>query len=181
MAFSDIRPVLTIGHSHHSLDEFIQLLKKSGVEILVDIRSRPWNPFISSFSKDRMKMDLYSKGIVYFFMGHRLGLIPLDRSLIGKDQEVNYRAYEKSPDFISALEWIIERSREGQVCIMAGQADPFQCHRHWLIAQNLLVRGVSVIHLLEDGKKEVATADLFHYGETVEIHGSINKDDFSIN
>ena len=180
MAFSDIRPVFTIGHSHHSLEEFIKLLKDAGVEILIDIRNRPWNPFIPSFSKETMKMDLFGRGIVYFFMGNRLGLTPSDKSFINIDETVNYEKYEKSEDFVSAINWIIDRSREGQVCLMAGQANPFQCHRHWLLGQSLLAKGVSVIHLMDDGTKEVATADLFHYRENAENHGSIKKDDVPI-
>lgn len=181
MAFSDIRPVFTIGHSHHTLEEFMKLIKDAGVEMLIDVRVRPWNPFISSFSKERMKMDLFSRGIVYFFMGHRLGLVPSDEAFINKDNTVNYGEYEKSEDFVSAIGWIVDRSREGQVCLMAGQADPFQCHRHWLLGQSLLARGVPVIHLMDDGTKEVARPDLFHYRETAENHGSINKDDIPIN
>ncbi len=176
MAFSDLRPVLTIGHSTHTLDAFLKILKKGGAELHVDIRARPWNPFIPSFSKEEMKMDLYHGGIIYFFMGHLLGLRPVDEQYIGKDGTVDYGRYERSPSFQKGIQWIIERSRESQVCLMAGLAEPWNCHRHWLVGQSLLAKGVSVIHLLEDGAKEVAAPDLFHYRDSLINHGKIHDD-----
>ena len=181
MAFSDIRPIFTIGHSHHSLEEFIGLLKNVGIEVLVDIRARPWNPFIDSFSKDKMKMDLLKRGIVYFFMGNRLGLVPLDPALLNKDNSVNYLKYEQSKDFKEGIQWLLDRAREGQVCLMTGLANPYACHRHWLVGQNLLIKGVSVIHIMDDGTKEVATADLLHYKEIAEQHCSIIKNSVPVN
>jgi len=181
VAFSDVRPVLTIGHSNHTLDKFITLLKNAGTELLIDVRARPWNPFIPTFSKETMKMDLYSRGIVYFFMGHCLGLRPSDPFLYKADGTVDYQAYERSEIFKTGIQWLIDRSREGQVCLMAGMANPYECHRHWLIGQNLLAHGVPVMHLLEDGKKEIATADLFHYKDSFINCDKINDKNKKIN
>ena len=181
MAFSDVRPVLTIGHSTHSFEQFMEILKKSGAQLLVDVRARPWNPFLPSFDKERMKMDLYDQGIIYFFMGHVLGLRPVDDSFFDDDGTIDYIAYEKSLSFQKGIEWIIDRSREGQVCLMAGLASPWECHRHWLIGQSLMSRGVSLIHLMDDGSREIATPDLFHYTESLINHGKLNDDDSVVN
>ena len=163
MAFSDLRPILTIGHGHHDLRSFISLLRGAGAQVLVDVRVRPWNPFIPSFGKQRMKMDLLYEGIVYFFMGHRLGERPRDKSLLDEDGNVDYKAYEESKDFQDALDWLVERTREGTVCMMAGKVEPWDCHRHWLLAQALMARKLPVIHILGDGKLEPASPDLLHW------------------
>ena len=48
--------IYTIGHSNHSIDEFIALLKQHGIEVLVDIRrfpsSRPNRWLSNSCSSD---------------------------------------------------------------------------------------------------------------------------------
>ena len=165
MAFSDLRPILTIGHGHNDLGTFLELLKGAGVQVLVDVRARPWNPFIPSFGKQRMKMDLLYEGIVYFFMGHRLGERPRDKRLMDVNGEVDYQAYEVSQDFQDAIDWLIDRSREGRLCLMAGKVEPWNCHRHWLLAQALMVRKLPVIHILEDGSLEAASPDLLHWSK----------------
>ena len=163
MAFNDVRPILTIGHGHHDLRSFISLLRRAGAQVLVDVRVRPWNPFIPSFGKQRMKMDLLYEGIVYFFMGHRLGERPRDKSLMDEDGNVDFKAYEESKDFQDALDWLVERTREGTVCMMAGKVEPWDCHRHWLLAQALMARKIPIIHVLGDGSLEPASPDLLHW------------------
>ena len=163
MAFNDVRPILTIGHGHHDLRSFISLLRSAGAQVLVDVRVRPWNPFIPSFGKQRMKMDLLYEGIVYFFMGHRLGERPRDKSLTDEDGNVDFKAYEESKDFQDALDWLVERTREGTVCMMAGKVEPWDCHRHWLLAQALMARKIPIIHILGDGSLEPASPDLLHW------------------
>ncbi|WP_438317905.1 hypothetical protein ACP6EK_03390 [Candidatus Caldatribacterium sp. SIUC1] len=33
--------IYTIGHSNHPLERFLELLQKHGIELVVDVRSRP--------------------------------------------------------------------------------------------------------------------------------------------
>ena len=45
--------IYTIGHSNHSIDQFIALLKQHGIEALVDVRRFPSGPvsvFVSAGS-----------------------------------------------------------------------------------------------------------------------------------
>lgn len=170
MAFSDPRPVLTVGHGHLGLGDFVALLRGAGVEVLVDVRQRSWNPFIPTFARDTMKMDLLQAGIVYFFQGHRLGPRPADPAFLDGDGSVRYAAWERSHDFAAALDWVVARSREGRVCLMAGQPEPWGCHRHFLLAQALLARGVAVLHLMGDGSLEPAAPDILHWRQVMEAH-----------
>ena len=41
----------TIGHSNHSLDQFIRLLEENGIMTLVDVRSAPYSRYNPHFNK----------------------------------------------------------------------------------------------------------------------------------
>ena len=47
-------PVLTIGHSTHSIDAFIALLRQHGVTALADVRSAPFSRFNPQFNKETL-------------------------------------------------------------------------------------------------------------------------------
>jgi len=96
-------------------------------------------------------------------MGHRLGERPADPRFVDENDVVDFVAYEQSKDFQEAIDWVVERTREGTVCLMAGKADPWDCHRHWLLAQALMSRGIPVLHVLGDGSREPASVDLLHW------------------
>jgi hypothetical protein len=44
--------IFTIGHSNHSLDMFIDLLKSHKIDVLVDVRSKPFSQFSPQFNED---------------------------------------------------------------------------------------------------------------------------------
>ncbi len=46
-------PVLTIGHSTHSIDAFIALLRQHGVTALADVRAAPFSRFNPQFNEAR--------------------------------------------------------------------------------------------------------------------------------
>ncbi|KAB2857470.1 MAG: DUF488 domain-containing protein, partial [Anaerolineae bacterium] len=48
----------TIGHSNHSLDDFLGLLKQHAITDLVDIRSAPQSRFSPHFNKKRLESTL---------------------------------------------------------------------------------------------------------------------------
>ncbi len=51
---------------------------------------------------------------------------------------------------------MIEVATEKWIGIVCAEEDPTRCHRHWLIAQTLLDRGIEVSHIRDDGKLEEA-------------------------
>ena len=72
--------ILTIGHSNHTWESFVSLLKAQEVEVLVDIRTEPVSkhaPFAISRTRPRL---LELEGMRYLFLGDSLGGKPADRS-----------------------------------------------------------------------------------------------------
>jgi hypothetical protein len=48
---TDGRPLLTLGHSNHPSAHFLTLLARHGVEVVADVRSRPYSRFVPQYRK----------------------------------------------------------------------------------------------------------------------------------
>ncbi len=65
--------IYTIGHSVHTIDVFIKLLKKNGVDTVADVRSSPYSAYSPQFNREALKSSLEKNGLKYVFMGDQLG------------------------------------------------------------------------------------------------------------
>lgn len=154
--------VFTIGHSNTTFESLLSLLKAYRIDVLLDIRSRPHMNVYPDFSRRKMKMRLAQHEIVYIFMGDLLGPKPPPGELRSCFGSVDVLKMESSPRFQKGLAWLLEESRNARLCLFCGEADPLTCHRHTLVGQNLLARGIKVRHIKQDGSAEDADPDLFH-------------------
>jgi len=68
-----IRALYTVGHSNHSAEAFVRLLRKNGVDAIADVRSSPYSKFCPQFSREPLTAMLSSHGIHYVFLGRELG------------------------------------------------------------------------------------------------------------
>jgi uncharacterized protein (DUF488 family) len=132
--------IKTIGHSTHSIERFIDLLKNGGVGLLVDVRSMPWSRRHPHFGKERLAKSLAAAGLSYTWEGAALG---------GKSG--SYTDAAARPVFTEALHRLIDRSKSTTVCLMCAEKEPLDCHRTVLVSRRLAERGVAIEHLLADG------------------------------
>ena len=157
------RPVLTIGHSNLSLDEFFRRLEGLGVDMVVDLRAHPHTQLQPWFRKRSLKMSLIRRGIVYCYLGRALGNRPAAEAYRDRDGAVDLRRWEASPEFQEGIDWVMEEASRHVLCLMGGPGRPELCPRHHLVAQALLARGCDVRHVLPDGSLVEARPDLYHY------------------
>ena len=155
--------LLTIGHSNHSLDKFIQLLENNGVMTLVDVRTAPASRYNTQFNKGSLEQTLPQRDIQYVFAGKYLGGRPFDpkcyksRTLPAEGvdylHEVDYPEVMKREWFVKGIERLLELADEQTTAIMCSEEDPAQCHRHHLIAKYLMrvYPEVNVRHIRGDG------------------------------
>ena len=47
--------IYTIGHSNHTLEAFLSLLRLHRIEVLIDTRSAPYSRFAPQFNKDALR------------------------------------------------------------------------------------------------------------------------------
>jgi uncharacterized protein (DUF488 family) len=153
-------PVFTIGHSTRSLREFIDLLQASSVRLVVDIRTIPRSRHNPQFNRETLPEVLRAEGIEYAHMPGLGGLRrPLPNSPNGGWRNASFRGfadYMLTPAFAENLEALITRAAGTRIAIMCAEAVPWRCHRS-LIADALVVRGVSVEHIMSASRRDVHT------------------------
>jgi uncharacterized protein (DUF488 family) len=146
-------PVLTIGHSTHSLEAFVALLRQHSVTALADVRSAPFSRFNPQFNKEALDRGLEAHGIKYLFLGRELGARSDDRSCY-ENGRVQYARLARTEAFRNGIERIIRGTGEHRIALMCAEKEPLKCHRALLVARALAARGVGVEHILPDGRLE---------------------------
>jgi uncharacterized protein (DUF488 family) len=138
-----MQTIKTIGHSTHSIERFVDLLKAGGVALLVDVRSMPYSRRFPQFGKERLARSLAAAGIDYIHEGAALGGKP--------EGGADYDALAARPAFKDALGRLIERAENTTLCLMCAEKEPLDCHRTVLVSRRLAEQGVGIDHLLADG------------------------------
>jgi uncharacterized protein (DUF488 family) len=136
---------LTVGHSTHPLDAFIDLLKAHSVTRLIDVRTVPRSRHNPQFNRDTFSDALESSGIRYMHVVGLGGFRHTSRessSNRGWRNEAfrGYADYMQTPEFAENLADLIELAKQERVVLMCAEAVPWRCHRS-LIADALLIRG----------------------------------------
>jgi uncharacterized protein (DUF488 family) len=145
--------VLTVGHSTHTIDVFIDLLRQNGVTAIADVRSQPFSRFAPQFNKVELAASLRSAGIHYVFLGKELGARSNDPGCY-VDGRVQYTRLAESDEFRSGLQRVLEGAHNERVALMCTEKEPLDCHRTVLVAHRLVAEGATVAHIHADGSAE---------------------------
>ncbi len=143
--------VLTIGHSTHPIEEFLDILRAHEVGRVVDVRTVPRSRHNPQFNADALAEILAGAGIDYVRMPSLGGLRhPPPDSPNGAWRNDSFRGYAdwmQTDEFAAAVDALIEAATDRRTAIMCAEAVPWRCHRS-MIADALVVRSVPVLHIL---------------------------------
>lgn len=145
--------VLTIGHSTHSLEAFVKLLKAHSVGAVADIRSTPYSRYSPHFNRESLRGALQRHQIRYVFLGRELGARSDDPSCY-ENGRVRYRLLAQTELFQRGIERVESGSSTYRIALMCAEKDPLDCHRAILVAPALCRNGTTVQHILADGRLE---------------------------
>lgn len=150
-------PVLTIGHSTRSLDEFLALLAAHGVARVVDVRTIPRSRHNPQFNRETLAKNLRRSGIGYLHMKKLGGLrhARLDSPNQGW-RNASFRGfadYMQTPEFARALARLENLVAKKRCALLCAEAVPWRCHRS-LIADALVVHGFPVEHILSPTRRQ---------------------------
>jgi uncharacterized protein (DUF488 family) len=148
---SDANEVLTIGHSAHSWEHFVALLRSARVTAVADVRSSPYSRRNPHFNRDALSEQLRSDGFSYVFLGKELGGRPSEPRFYCKGV-ADYEKMAQTTEFSKGLDRIVEGTKKYRVALMCSERDPLDCHRCLLVGRALAQRGVRVSHILDLGK-----------------------------
>ena len=102
--------LFTIGHSTHSLEDFVKLLRQHRIEAVADVRSSPFSARLPQFNRDVLTRALREQGIAYVFLGEELGLAGRKRNVTWME----WRVMKRLPKLLrSRTDWIVLRRGAG--------------------------------------------------------------------
>lgn len=150
--------IYTIGHSTHSLDEFIKILQAYKISLLVDVRSVPRSRHTPQFNRDSLPAALKPYKIGYQHLA-KLGGLRHSRKDSPNTGWHNtsfrgYADYMQTVEFEEGLHELIDLADGQTVAIMCAEAVPWRCHRS-MIGDALLIHEIEVIDIF-DAKKSQA-------------------------
>ncbi len=145
------RTVYTVGHSNGPADGFLRLLQAHGIEVLVDVRSRPFSKYAAQFNAEPLREALTAAGIKYLPLGKELGGRPEGAAFYDAEGHVLYGRVAEAPFFRQGIARLEAGMQKYRVVLMCSEEDPSGCHRHRLIARVLTGRGITVLHIRGDG------------------------------
>jgi uncharacterized protein (DUF488 family) len=154
----------TIGHSTRTTDEFVNLLRESGISLVIDVRSMPRSRTNPRFNQQRLPEVLAPWQIGYEHISELGGLRGKSRDSESSSNTHwrvrsfrNYADYALTVPFATGLTRLRERGAEQRCVVMCAEAVWWRCHRR-IIADYLLAAGEQVMHIL--GKRHVDLGSL---------------------
>lgn len=147
-----------MGHSTHSEAEFLDLLRRAGVELIADVRRYPGSRRHPHFNAGGLAATLGGAGIDYAGFSEELGgrRSPAPDSANAAWRVSAFRAYAdhmETPEFGHGLERLEAAATERRIAVMCAEGEWRRCHRR-LISDALTARSWRVTHLRPDGTFE---------------------------
>ena len=147
------RVVFTIGHSTHTIERFVDLLRQHGVMAVADVRSVPYSRMQPQFNRETLMGVLKQHGIAYVFLGKELGARSDDKTCY-ENGRVQYRRLARTETFSAGVERVRTESENSRVALMCAEREPLECHRTLLVSRELMSAGTPVVHIHADGRVE---------------------------
>lgn len=126
---ADALQVYTIGHSNVPIARLITLLQSTGIETVVDVRSRPFSSYVPQFNKPSLEKALREAGISYRFLGDKLGGYPSDPTCYSIDAKTgerkpDYDVIAEKPWFNDGLDELSQIATSAKTAVMCSEEDP---------------------------------------------------------
>lgn len=146
--------LFTVGHSNHSIERFMELLRQHGIEVIADVRSKPVSSRFPQFNRESLKSSLGEQGIKYLFLGKELGARRSEREAY-EGNVASYERIARLPAFKEGLDRVKSGINTFRVALMCAEKDPLDCHRTLLVCRYLrdALPG-HIHHILADGTLE---------------------------
>lgn len=146
----------TVGHSTHTIEKFLDLLSRNHITALADVRSSPFSRYNPQYNKDILSIELKKHGVAYVFVGKELGARSDDPSCY-EGGRVCYDRLAETSIFKKGIERVLSGAQKYRIALMCAEKEPLDCHRTLLVSRALEQRGVSIVHILPNGRTETQT------------------------
>jgi uncharacterized protein (DUF488 family) len=134
--------IYTFGHSTRSLEEFIGILKKFGIEQVIDVRRFPSSKKFPWFNKESLEKELKKEKIEYVHFPE-----------LGGYRKEGYANFAKSKEFKNTIEKLLKTINGKKSTILCAELLWWRCHRRY-IANHLVRLGYKVIHIFDEKRTQ---------------------------
>jgi uncharacterized protein (DUF488 family) len=145
------RCVWTVGHSNHSSERLLALLRSQRIAYVVDVRSYPYSKIAPQHNREALAAWLAAEQIRYLYLGAELGGRPNSPEHYDPDGHALYGPMSEQPDFRGALTRVLDGARQHRIALLCSEANPTHCHRRLLVGKVLAEHGVQLSHIMPDG------------------------------
>ena len=144
-----INTIYTIGYSGFVIDDFIQILKKYEISVVIDVRSNPYSQYHLEYNKENLKKKLKQNRIYYRNYFLEFGTRQSDKKYYSKEGYLDFELFSKSENFLKGIKKLENAMEKNYVIVlMCAEKDPIICHRAIMISKIFSEKGYRVIHLL---------------------------------
>lgn len=147
--------IFTIGHSTHSIDEFISILKSFSIEVIIDVRSLPGSKKFPQFNKEELSKSLSENNIDYVhipLLGGRRKVIKNSKNTEWKNDSFRgFADYMETGDFKTGIEKLLSIPSDKRICIMCAESLYWKCHRS-MISDFIKSINIDVHHIMAVNK-----------------------------
>ncbi|MBI2072207.1 MAG: DUF488 domain-containing protein [Gemmatimonadetes bacterium] len=123
----------TIGHSTHTLEEFLALLRQHAIKVLVDVRRFPTSRRHPHFVREALAEALRGAGVEYVHepqLGGWRSARPDSPNTAWRTKGFQgYADHMGTPEFGTALARIVALGSERATAVMCAEITPWRCHR----------------------------------------------------
>ena len=147
--------IYTIGHSTHTITEFLDMLHSFGIKQLVDIRSLPGSRKYPQFNQENLKISLEEVGIDYFHFADLGGRRKVRKDSINtrwnNPSFRGYADYMETSEFEEGIKKLEALAIEKPTVYMCSEAVWWRCHRS-MVSDYLKAKDWIVLHIMGVGK-----------------------------
>jgi len=149
--------LLTLGHGTASAGEIAALIRGAGIESVVDVRTIPKSRRHPHFWREELERWIpQQSGSSYRWepdLGGFRKAHPASPNVALRHPSFRaYADYMETSPFSVALQELLAHALTARTAIMCSETLWWRCHRRLISDAMLLLRGVTVEHLMHDGK-----------------------------
>lgn len=149
--------IWTIGHSNHTLEEFLAMLTSFSISLLVDVRSYPGSNYVPHFNKENMQQSLPENSVKYLHLkklgGRRKGKTNSNNTVWRNKSFRAYADYMETASFKTGIDKLTAAAKKQRTAVMCSEAVWWRCHRS-MIADYLKAADWKVMHIMNSNKSK---------------------------
>ncbi|SFW25169.1 Protein of unknown function, DUF488 [Luteibacter sp. UNCMF366Tsu5.1] len=154
-------PLMTLGHSNRSIDDFLGVLQDSHIERVVDVRTFPRSRTHPHFNIETLPASLAAVGVAYDYLpdlgGRRRKSKEIDPAVNAFWRVSgfhNYADHAMSDAFQASLRKLLALADERRTAMMCSEVLWWRCHRR-IITDYAIASGRDVVHVFDVGHSEL--------------------------